>query len=57
VLDNGVGMEASQGKPHVSHGLKIMHERAEAFGGTVNIGSFGGKGTKVEAIIPLENVA
>ena len=53
VLDNGVGMEASGGKAqHIGHGLKIMRERAEAFGGTVNMGPSEGKGAKVEVIIP-----
>jgi PAS domain S-box-containing protein len=53
VLDNGIGMEISQGKTHrSSHGLKIIRERAEAFGGTIKVGPSEGKGTKVEAIIP-----
>ena len=54
VLDNGIGIEASRGQtPHIGHGLKIMRERAEAFGGTVTVGMAEGKGTKVEASIPL----
>lgn len=58
VLDNGIGMENSPGKTHrSSHGLRIMRERAEAFGGTIKIGSSPEKGTRVEAMIPVENVA
>jgi PAS domain S-box-containing protein len=56
VLDNGIGIEASPSKSHhLRHGLKIMRERAEAFGGTVTIGSPEGKGTKVEAVIPMKS--
>lgn len=56
VQDNGVGIESSQeaNRPG-SHGLRIMRERAEAFGGSVNVGSAPGEGTKVEASIPLQN--
>jgi signal transduction histidine kinase len=32
-----------------------MRERAQAFGGSVHIESAPGKGTKVEARIPVEN--
>ena len=56
VQDNGVGIESSQGTNRTgSHGLKIMRERAEAFGGHVHVGSVPGEGTKVEASIPLQN--
>ena len=53
VVDNGIGIEASKGDvQRTSHGLKIMRERAEAFGGTVNVES-SKNGTTVEAMIPL----
>jgi PAS domain S-box-containing protein len=56
VLDNGIGIDASQEKTQrVSHGLKIMHERAAAFGGTLKIEPSVEKGTKVEVIIPVGN--
>ena len=56
VQDDGIGIESMQGlKRPNSHGLKIMRERAEAFGGSVNIESAPGKGTKVEARIPIGN--
>jgi len=57
VLDNGVGIEDSRKEAHrVSHGLKIMRERAEAFGGTVNIVPADERGTKVEVAIPLSTL-
>ncbi len=37
-----------------SHGLTIMRERAEAFGGNLEVSSVPGKGTKVEVNIPIE---
>jgi signal transduction histidine kinase len=35
------------------HGLMIMRERAEAVGGTLKILSPTGKGTRIEASLPL----
>jgi len=56
VEDNGVGIPSSeQASRPGSHGLKIMRERAEAFDGTLRVESVSGKGTKVEASIPIEN--
>lgn len=54
IEDDGVGFVSQQdaNRPG-SHGLRIMHERAEAVGGTVRITSHPGQGTKVEARIPL----
>jgi signal transduction histidine kinase len=58
VEDDGVGMEAPQGASRPdSHGLKIMRERAEAFGGNIQVGAASGKGTRVEARIPVESRA
>ena len=56
VQDNGVGIQSWQeaNRPG-SHGLTIMRERADAFGGSLNVGSVPGKGTKVEVSIPLQN--
>jgi signal transduction histidine kinase len=55
VEDNGMGIESWQeaNRPG-SHGLTIMRERAEAFGGNLNLSSVPGKGTKVEVKIPIE---
>jgi len=56
VQDNGVGIQSWQeaNRPG-SHGLTIMRERADAFGGSLNVGSGPGVGTKVEVSIPLQN--
>jgi PAS domain S-box-containing protein len=50
--DNGVGIANTQHRS-ASHGLKIMRERAEAFGGSANVGMAPKKGTRVEARIPI----
>jgi PAS domain S-box-containing protein len=58
VQDDGIGLTESQRTGHLnSHGLKIMRERAEAFGGNVNVGLAPGRGTRVEARIPIQNGA
>jgi PAS domain S-box-containing protein len=56
VQDNGSGIESWQeaNRPG-SHGLTIMRERAEAFGGNLKVTSMPGKGTKIEVSIPFEN--
>ncbi|HEY3473324.1 MAG TPA: ATP-binding protein, partial [Anaerolineales bacterium] len=54
IEDNGVGIPALEGaNRRRSHGLKIMQERAEALEGTLKIFSTPGKGTRIEAVIPL----
>lgn len=54
IEDNGTGIASLEGaKRSRSHGLKIMQERAEALEGTLEIRSVPGKGTKIEAVIPL----
>jgi len=54
IQDNGIGIESWQeaNRPG-SHGLTIMRERAEAFGGSLRVKSVPGQGTKVEVSIPL----
>jgi signal transduction histidine kinase len=56
VQDDGIGIAEGQrtGRPD-SHGLKITRERAEAFGGHVNIGLAPDRGTRAEARIPIQN--
>ncbi|MGB8983755.1 MAG: PAS domain S-box protein [Anaerolineales bacterium] len=58
VEDNGIGIDSWQhaNRPG-SHGLTIMRERAEAFGGTLKVSSVPGKGTRVEVSIPLAEAA
>jgi PAS domain S-box-containing protein len=54
VEDNGTGITSwQQANRPGSHGLTIMRERAEAFGGELEVSSVPGKGTKVEATIPI----
>ena len=56
VQDAGIGMNGSDSTHDPrSHGLKIMRERAEAFGGNVTVKSAPGEGTVVEATIPVDN--
>jgi signal transduction histidine kinase len=54
IQDNGIGIESWQeaNRPG-SHGLTIMRERAEAFGGTLRVKSAPGQGTMVEVTIPF----
>lgn len=54
VQDNGIGIQSLQEADRSgSRGLKIMRERAEAFGGTLRVTSTPGQGTKIEAVIPF----
>ncbi|HSL44819.1 MAG TPA: PAS domain S-box protein [Anaerolineales bacterium] len=54
IQDNGIGIQSWQeaNRPG-SHGLTIMRERAEAFGGNLRVRSLPGQGTKIEVSIPL----
>jgi signal transduction histidine kinase len=55
IQDNGIGITSWQdaNRPG-SHGLTIMRERAEAFGGSLKVASNPGQGTRVEVRIPVE---
>lgn len=57
VMDNGTGFDpnaaAADGTPH--YGLTSMRERAEDIGGQLTIDSSEGKGTRVEATVPLQD--
>ena len=54
VQDKGTGIESWQeaNRPG-SHGLTIMRERAEAFGGNLKVKSVPGQGTTVQVTIPI----
>ena len=54
IHDNGIGIDWQEANQTGSHGLTIMRERAEAFGGNLKISSIPRKGTKVEVKIPVE---
>jgi PAS domain S-box-containing protein len=54
VQDDGIGIASWQEANHPgSRGLKIMRERAEAMEGNLRVMSVPGKGTKIEAILPV----
>jgi NarL family two-component system sensor histidine kinase LiaS len=54
--DNGVGfvVAATEGSSH--YGLKGMKERVQKLGGTLDIASAPGKGTKIEIAIPFPTI-
>lgn len=55
VADDGCGLSAVQAEHHYpSHGLAMMHERAEGLGGTFTVTSEPGKGTCVTVVILKE---
>jgi two-component system sensor histidine kinase UhpB len=56
IRDDGIGIESWQeaNRPG-SHGLTIMRERADAFGGRLKVSSVPGAGTTVEVTIPFKN--
>jgi PAS domain S-box-containing protein len=54
IYDDGVGFSVERIESPAGHlGLSMMRERAEMAGGTLSIQSIGGKGTIVEARIPI----
>jgi signal transduction histidine kinase len=55
VEDDGRGFDASE-VPEDRHGLVGMRERAEMLGGTLQVRSSPGAGTRVEATVPLEKL-
>ena len=54
VADDGVGFEPAAARRGV--GMRSMAERIESLGGTLEIRSIPGKGTTVEAVLPLPKV-
>jgi two-component system, NarL family, sensor kinase len=55
VFDDGRGFDASE-VPADRHGLAGMRERAEMLGGTLEVYSTPGAGTRIEASVPLEKL-
>ncbi len=54
LIDNGIGFTVSDSPSWTkSQGLVGMHERAESVGGRLTIESSLGKGTRIQAILPL----
>ncbi|WP_096201462.1 HAMP domain-containing sensor histidine kinase [Bacillus sp. FJAT-45350] len=52
IIDNGVGFDTSTKKTG-SYGLQTMRERVYEVGGVFEIVSIKGKGTQIEAVIPI----
>jgi signal transduction histidine kinase len=52
VSDNGKGFDVEDGEPEGHYGLTMMKERAQVSGGTFQIDSTRGRGTKVMAEFP-----
>jgi two-component system sensor histidine kinase UhpB len=57
ISDNGKGITVEEMDTPRSFGVIGMRERARALGGTLTITSAPGKGTIVEAVLPLSEVA
>lgn len=56
VVDDGAGMRAESPDPDAL-GMTSMRDRAQFFGGTLQVNSSPGRGTSIEAAIPLEDPA
>ena len=58
VKDNGQGFDLSdlEKVPPGYHGLNIIKERAEGFGGSLDISTIPGEGTELKVSLPLEKV-
>ena len=52
--DNGRGFDTRQQRTGRQHGLTNLAARAESLGGTLNVTSAPGEGTRMEALVPLE---
>jgi signal transduction histidine kinase len=55
VADDGVGIADAEKLKHLSHGLAGMRHRAQALGGTFDIQSALGQGTRINAFLPLDD--
>jgi signal transduction histidine kinase len=55
IEDTGAGIKSLQSARRSGHhGMTIMRERAEAFGGDFNVTSAPGQGTKIEVRVPMD---
>ncbi|MBB6674983.1 sensor histidine kinase [Cohnella nanjingensis] len=52
IRDNGVGFDVQE-KKHASYGLVSMEERVNELGGSLNVASAPGKGTRIEIRVPI----
>jgi signal transduction histidine kinase len=53
VVDDGVGIGDDTQQPPGHFGMELMRELAEDLGGTLKVDSASGKGTQIEAYLPL----
>ena len=53
ICDDGVGIADLASARKASHGLAGMTQRMRAINGTLDVSSTGGKGTRVEAFLPI----
>ena len=53
VSDDGVGITNVEAAKKSAHGLAGMNQRLRSAGGTFNVHSLSGKGTRVEMFVPL----
>ncbi|MFC1932539.1 sensor histidine kinase [Chloroflexota bacterium] len=58
IKDNGQGFDLVdlENSPPGYHGLKIIKERAEGLGGSLNISTAPGEGTEIRVSLPIEKV-
>ena len=55
IEDKGAGIKAlERARRSGNHGMTIMRERAEAFGGNFHVTSVPGQGTKIEVWVPVD---
>jgi signal transduction histidine kinase len=57
VADNGSGMEMARGAAVGHQGMRNMRERARQLGGSFDVASNPGEGTRVTATVPIEGLA
>jgi signal transduction histidine kinase len=57
ISDNGAGFEPNRSLPTEHHGLANLRSRANALGGSLQVESSLGAGSRIVAEIPLRDVA
>jgi signal transduction histidine kinase len=57
VSDDGIGIDDLDAAKKLSHGLAGMSHRVRSIGGTMDVHTLSGKGTRVELFVPLAAVA
>ncbi|MDQ3981897.1 MAG: sensor histidine kinase [Actinomycetota bacterium] len=52
IEDDGTGFDPESSVDDEHHGMRLMRERAERVGGRIELDTFPGRGTRVEAVLP-----